>query len=195
MPFKENMFNKQGEEIDSCPFVFNVDLDELEQYNNVKLTIKPVDPCVVITRNYYEFDESEIDPHDFVRVESYDADFFYNDEKDELFLNVFNGFDVALFNISALLGIGRVTLRDEVPYMENGFAPVHDKVSTIIWTLEEFKQLDGFVAVFKFTKHFILFKGLLIGANYIHSDVDEGDVVPDFRSEKLLRGEKLFLID
>ena len=62
-------------------------------------------------------------------------------------------------------------------------------------TLEEFKQLDGFISMIKFTRHFNLFKGLLIGANYIHEEVKDGDVVPDFRSETLLRGEKLFLID
>ena len=195
VPFKENMFDKHGNEIDSCPFIFEVELDELETYNNVKLNIKPLDPCVVLTRHYYEFDESEIDPQDYKRVTSYGGNFFYNSEEDKIMLSVFNGFDVAIFNICSLLGIGRIDLADEVPYRENGFAPVHDKVRTITWTLEEFKQLDGFVALFKFTRHFILFKGLLIGANYIHENVQDGDSVPDFKSSDLLRGEKLFLMD
>lgn len=195
VPFIEKMFDKQGNLIDTAPFVFNVELDELESFHNVKLTIKPLDPCVVITRQYFERSVDEIDPHEFVRGENYNANFFYNDEADEIVLQVFNGFDVALFNMSSLLGIGRIELRDEVPVQENGFAPVHDKVRRIKWTLEEFKQLDGLVAMIKFTRHFILFKGLLIGANYIHRDVQDGDSVPDFRSEKLLRGEKLFLWD
>ena len=192
MPIKETMLNKYGDEIACAPFIFGVDLDELEEHNNVRLTIKPLDPSVVVYRDYFDINNKHVGAN---RLEEYETNFFYNDEKDKLMLNVFNGFDVALFNISSLLGIGRIELADEVPYMANGFAPVHDKVRTITWTLEEFKQLDGWVAWFKFTKHFILFKGLLIGANYIHSDVDEGDVVPDFRSEKLLRGEELFLID
>ena len=192
MPFKETMLNQYGDEIACAPFVFNVELDELEEHDNVKLTIKPLDPTVAIYRDYFDIKGEQIDAR---KLEAYESNFFYNSEDDELFLNVFNGFDVALFNISSLLGVGRVTLRDEVPYMENGFAPVHDKVSTISWTLEEFKQLDGWVAWFKFTPHFILFKGLVIGANYIHESVQHGDDVPDFKSEKLLRGEKLFLLD
>ena len=192
MPFKETMYNFKGDEIDATPFVFGVDLDELEELNNVKLTIKPLDERVLIARDYYDINNKFVGAD---TCECYETNFFYNDEDDKLILNVFNGFDVALFNISSLLGIGRVELADEVPYNENGFAPVHDKVDRIIWTLEEFKQLDGWVAWFKFSKHFIYFKGLVIGANYIHRDVHDGDDVPDFRSEKLLRGEKLFLLD
>lgn len=195
MPFKQVMYNKHGEEIDAAPFILNVELDELETLNNVKLILKPLDPCVVITRYYYEHDESEIDPHDFERVKRYETNFFYNDEDDKIVLSVFNGFDVALFNICSLLGIGRVELDDHVPYDEDGFAPVHDKVSRVNFTLEEFKKLDGFVAMFKFTPHFILFKGLLIGANYVHKEVKDGDVVPEFKSNVLKRGENLFLLD
>lgn len=195
MPFKETMYNKQGEVIDACPFKFEVSLDELEKYNNARLIIKPLDPCVIITRDYFEWSEAEINPQDFKRVDYYDANFFYNDEDDKLVLNVFNGFDVAIFNMCSLLGIGRITLRPEVPYNENGFAPVHDKVGEIIFTLEEFKQLDGHVVWLKFTKHFILFKGLLIGANYIHESVKNGDRVPNFKSSVLQRGERLFLMD
>lgn len=192
MPFKETMFNKFGVEIDSAPFIFNVELDELESLNNVKLTIKPLDPCVVIFRTYFDIN----DKYDGAEcIEQYETNFFYNDEDDKIMLNVFNGFDVALFNISSLLGVGRIEIDEDVPYLDNGFAPVHDKVWTISWTLDEFKQLDGWVSWFKFTKHFIYFKGLLVGANYIHADVHDGDRVPDFRSEKLLRGEKLFLLD
>lgn len=195
LPFKEKMLNKKGEEIDACPFIFNVELDELETYNNVKLILKPLDPCVVITRQYYERSEDEIDPHKFERVKAYTSNFFYNDEDDTLMLNVFNGFDVAIFNICFLLGIGRLELADEVPYNENGFAPVHDKVRTITFTLEEFKKLDGFVAWFKFAPPFILFKGLVIGANYINDSVENGDSVPNYNSDVLLRSEKLFLLD
>ena len=194
MPFKEVIYDREGKVIDTLPFIFNVELDELETFNNAKLEIKPLDPDVVIARYHYEKDEKEIDPFDF-EVGTYGTDIFYNDEDDEIFFNIFNGFDVAIFNICSLLGIGRVELDDIVGYRENGFAPIHDKVSRIKFTLEEFKQLDGFIAVFKFTPHFILFKGLLIGARYIHSDVHEGDVVPDFRSSKLLRSEKLFKWD
>ena len=192
MPFKETMYNFKGIEIDTTPFVFGVELDELEEHNNAKLTIKPLDNRVLIARDYYDINNNYVGAD---RCENYGANFFYNDEDDELVLNVFNGFDVALFNISSLLGIGRIELHDEVPYNENGFAPVHDKVWTITWTLEEFKQLDGWVAMIKLTSTAILFKGLLVGANYIHRDVKSGDDVPDFKSEKLLRGENLFILD
>lgn len=192
MPFKETMLNKYGDEIACAPFIFGVDLDDLETHYCARLTIKPLDPAVVVYRDYFDINNKYVSSN---RLEEYETNFFYNDEDDKIILNVFNGFDVALFNISSLLGIGRLELADEVPYMSNGFAPVHDKVRTITWTLEEFKQLDGWVAWFKFTPHFILFKGLVIGANYIHEDVKDGDVVPDFRSEKLLRGENLFLLD
>ena len=195
MPCKQEIYDKNGEVIEALPLKFEVNLDELEAFHNARILVKPVDPDVVIARYHYETDPNEIDPHDFERVEYFEGNYFYNDEADELEIGVHNGFDVALFNMCSLLGIGRVSLDETVPVQENGFAPVHDKVMSIKLTLEEFKQLDGFVAVFKFTPHFILFKGLLIGANYIHSDVDEGDVVPDFRSEKLLRGENLFKWD
>lgn len=194
MPFKEVIYDREGKKIDTLPFIFNVELDELEKHNNIKLEIKPIDPDVVIARYHYETDQTHIDPYDF-EIGTYETNIFYNDEDDEIFMNVFNGFDVAIFNICSLLGIGRVELDDAVKYSYLGFAPIHDKVSRIKLTLEEFKQLDGFVAVFKFTPHFILFKGLLIGARYIHSDVHEGDVVPDFKSDKLLRGENLFKWD
>ena len=195
MPFKEEVYNSKGEVIDTLPFKFEVNLDELETCYNARIQVKPVDPHVVIASYYYEKDENEINPHDFKRICEFTGNYFYNDEDDEIIVSIHNGFDVAVFNMCSLLGIGRVSLDETVPVQENGFAPVHDKVISIKLTLEEFKQLDGFVAVFKFTPHFILFKGLLIGANYIHSDVDEGDVVPDFRSEKLLRGENLFKWD
>lgn len=195
MPFKEEVYNSKGEVIDTLPFKFGVNLDELETCYNARIQVKPVDPHVVIASYYYEKDENEINPHDFKRICEFTGNYFYNDEDDEIIVSIHNGFDVAVFNMCSLLGIGRVSLDETVPVQENGFAPVHDKVMSIKLTLEEFKQLDGFVAVFKFTPHFILFKGLLIGANYIHSDVDEGDVVPDFRSEKLLRGENLFKWD
>lgn len=195
MPFKEEIYNANGDVIETLPFKFEVNLDELDTCNNARLIVKPVDPRIVIASYYYEHDESEINPHDFKRIEEFKGDYFYNDEDDELILSIYNGFDVAVFNMCSLLGIGRVDLDNYVEYEENGFAPVHDKVSRIHLTLEEFKKLDGFVALCKFTPHFILFKGLLIGANYIHESACDGDVVPDFRSEKLLRGEKLFLID
>ena len=194
MPFKQEIYDKYGNVIDACPFIFGVDLDELETNNCATLTLKPLDPCVVIARYYYERNESEIDPHDFDRVEKFTTPFFYNDEDDELILNVFNGFDVALFNICSLLNIGQIELADEVPYNEHGFAPIDDKVRLLKFTLEEFKQLDGFVAWFKFAPPFILFKGLVIGANYIHEDVKDGDV-PFFRNENLQRGENAFLLD
>lgn len=195
MPFKEVIYNKNGEVIDSCPFKFEVNLDEIETHHNARLIVNTLDPHVVIASYYYKRDESEIDPHDFKRLDEFTGNYFYNDEDDEIIVAIHNGFDVAVFNMCSLLGIGRIHLDDHVEYEENGFAPVHDKVVYFKLTLDEFKMLDGFVAVCKFTRHFILFKGLLIGANYIHESVQDGDGVPDFRSEKLLRGERLFLLD
>ena len=192
MPFKDRIFNKNGEELEVCPFIFEVNLDDLENFNNVQLICRPVDPGVVIGRDYFDSNNKHVETH---RIHNCFTDMFYNDEDDEIILYVFTGFDVAVFNMCSLLGIGRIDLDSGVPYEENGFAPVHDKVTAITFTLEEFKQLDGLVALIKFTPHFVLFKGLLIGANYIHEDVKTGDVTPDFRSEKLLRGEKLFLWD
>ena len=195
MPFKQEIYDKQGNKTDALPFKFEVNLDELEAHHNARILVRPLDDDVVIARYYYERDPNEIDPYKFDNVEFFEGNYFYNDEDDELILSIHTGFDVALFNICSLLGIGRVELDEGVEYEVNGFAPVHDKVWQLRMTLEEFKQLDGFVSMIKFTPHFILFKGLLIGANYIHKGVKDGDVVPDFRSEKLLRGEDLFLID
>ena len=195
MPFKQEIYDREGNEVDALPFKFEVNLDELEAHHNARILVRPLDDDVVIARYYYERDPNEIDPYKFDNVEFFEGNYFYNDEDDELILSIHTGFDVALFNICSLLGIGRVELDEGVEYEVNGFAPVHDKVWQLRMTLEEFKQLDGFVSMIKFTPHFILFKGLLIGANYIHKGVKDGDVVPDFRSEKLLRGEDLFLID
>ena len=195
MPIKEKMFDKEGKLIDSCLFKFEVNLDELEKFNNAKLILKPLDPSIKIVRYYFKADKGTLDPYDVERVDSYESNFFYNDDDDEFVLNVFNGFDVAIFNICSLLGIGHVDIDESVPCNDLGFAPVHDRVSALTFTLEEFKMLDGFVARFKFTPHFILFKGLVIGANYLHENVKNGDRVPDFKGEDLLRGEKLFLMD
>ena len=195
MPFKQDIYDKEGNKIDALPFKFEVNLDELETHHNARILVKPLDPCVVIARYYYEHDESEIDPHDFDRLEYFEGNYFYNDEDDEIILAIHTGFDVAVFNMCSLLGIGRVELDEGVQYSYLGFAPVHDKVWQLRMTLEEFKQLDGFISMIKFTKHFILFKGLLIGANYIHESVNDGDVVPDFKSNVFKRGEKLFLLE
>ena len=195
MPFKQENYDKQGNKTDALPFKFEVNLDELEAHHNARILVKPLDDDVVIARYYYEYDKSEIDPYKFDKVEYFEGNYFYNDEDDEIILAVHTGFDVAVFNMCSLLGIGRVELDEYVEYEANGFAPVHDKVWQLKMTLEEFKQLDGFVSMIKFTPHFILFKGLLIGANYIHEDVHDGDHVPDFKSNVLKRGENLFLLD
>lgn len=190
--FKQRMYNHTGEEIDSTPFVFGVDLDELDSKSIAKLNIKPFDNRVLIARDYYDMQGKYVESD---RCECFETPFLYYEDKDELILDVFNGFDVALFNISALLGIGRVEIADEVPCDKKGFAPVHDKVRRIKWTLEEFKQLDGHVALIKFKPYGILFKGLLIGANYIRDDVYDGDRIPNLKSSELQRGENLFILE
>lgn len=189
MPFKETMLNCKCEEIDTAPFRFQVITDGLENGNTLQLILRPTDPAVVIYRDYYDEHNRHTDSD---RLEAYETNVFYDDENDEITLNVFNGFDVAIFNICSLLNIGRVHIDDSVPCSNRNFAPVHDRVMQIILTLEEFKKLDGFVAVFKFTKYFILFKGLLIGSNYIHEDVKDGSDVPFYTSDRLARGESIF---
>ena len=195
MYFKETIYDKNGEIVDACLFKFTVDLDGVEKINNARLILKPLDPCVVVARRYFKDNESNADPYNYEIIKEFYVDAFYDDEDDEINLNIIGGFDVAIFNICSLLGIGRLHLDDAVKYSCVGFAPIHDKVSSIKLTLEEFKMLDGFVACLKFTDNFVLFKGLVIGANYIHEDVHDGDVVPKFNSDKLLRGENLFLLD
>ena len=126
MPFKQDIYDREGNKIDALPFKFEVNLDELESHHNARILVKPLDPCVVIARYYYERDPNEIDPYKFDNVEFFEGNYFYNDEDDELILSIHTGFDVALFNICSLLGIGRVELDEGVEYEVNGFAPVHD---------------------------------------------------------------------
>ena len=196
MPYKRVIYNAYGDKIETLPFKFEVDLDELEKHHNAHLHVTPLDPDTVIALYPYEKDKKEIDPYNFDKMDGFTGDYFYNDEDDEIILGMYNGMDVALFNMCSLLHIGRLDIDPNVEaYDETGFIPVHDKVLNIRLTLEEFKQLDGFVAWFQITQHFIVFKGLAIGSNYIREDVGDGDVVPDFRSRKLSRGEGLFMID
>lgn len=199
MPYKEYMYNKHGEEIDTAPFVFNTEIIQHDNYKEGLLTIKPLDPYVQMTSEYYETDENGLIHYegDVEHIPDFKTSFFYDTPDDELTLNVHNGFDVALFNICSLLGIGQFTLHPEVPYRD-GVAPIHDKVNELKFTESEFKDLDGHVALFKFTDNdFILFKGLLLGANYVNKNIEDyvGVHVPRYDDTTLKKGANMFLTD
>ena len=185
------IYNSKGEEIDTLPFIFGVVRREDSKYL-YDLTIRPLDPSVLMLVDYYDGRNNYVETY---KRENYDATFQYDDEKDEIVLYVMEGIDVAIFNMCSLLGIGKLSLDDAVPYYVDGFAPIHDKVSMITFTLEEFKQLDGMVALLKIKPQYIMFKGLLLGSRYIRDDVEDGDNIPNFKSDKLKRGEKLFVWD
>lgn len=180
------MIDRDGNELDTALFEFDVNLDNLETEHIAKLTIKLADPSIMIYRDYYDYQGYFAGTTSDI---SYESNFVYYEDEDELILNVFNGFDVAIFNICALLGMGKFTRDYSVPYDEENFVEIDDSVQTITFTLEEFKKLHGFMAWFRFNNPFIEFKGLSIGSNYLHDSCHNG-AIPDYWSDNMKRGEK-----
>ena len=192
MSFTE-VFIKNGKEIRSNTLMTEINLDNLEK-GLLKISLKPYDENVTILRKHYNDKTWRVD---FMHtIEEIILDCVYNDIDDSIEFNLHASFDLFIFNICALLGIGTLKINDKyVDIGKNGFAHIFQRVQVFYLTLEEFKLLNGFVGIFTFNGSSISFDGLLMRYDCIHESVSDGAAIPDFDSDCLKRGEKLFLFD
>lgn len=191
----EHVFFKNGERKCSSYLKSEVNLDELDD-NKVSLYLKPYEHNVKIASEHYSLDW-EIDDKKF--IDYFILDCQYDKAQDKIEIIVNNGFDVFIFNICALLGIGRLAIDEDVEpsglfQAMEGFFNIPDRVKSIMLSLEEFKMLDGFVGEFNICNPSFDFLSLKIAINEISESVCDGAHVPDVKSD-LLRGESLFIWD
>lgn len=192
----ENVFFKNGERKCSSYLISQVNLDEIDD-NKAQLLLKPYEQDVEIAIVHYGLDW-KID--DMKGLDYFILDCSYNKSEDKIEINVNNGFDVFIFNICALLGIGRLTIDKDVEPLGvfqamEGFFNVNERVKSIILTLEEFKLLDGFVGKFSICNPSIDFLSLQISIKEISESVCDGADIPEIKSECLKGGEKLYKLD
>ena len=188
----ETVFFKNGERKCSSYLKSEVCLDELDD-NKVSLLLKPYEHDVEIAIVHYGFDwqiEHE------KRLDYFTLTCYYDKREDMIEILIDNGFDVFIFNICALLGIGRLNIIENVEPLGlfqamEGFLPIHERVRSILLTLEEFKLLDGFVGKFSLCNPSIDFIRLVIAFDSIHESVCDGAHVPYMKSSLLKRGESL----
>lgn len=168
-----------------------VNLDELED-NKVQLLLKPYESDVEIAIVHYGQDWNIDDKRG---LEYFTLNCNYDNVEDKIEIKVFNGFDEFIFNVCSLLRIGHITLDEDVSFDKMTFAPICERVKSIILSLEEFKMLDGFVGKFSICNPSFDFISLMISVKGIHESVCDGSETPEVNSELLLRGEKLFMWD
>lgn len=190
---ESNMYFKvyflKDDVIESSLLKLEVLLEGLEDTNKAQLILSPLDKDVRIVQETYN-DNDELEGVFNVGVFKQDID--YNKENNTFEIEVKTGFDVFIFNICALLNVGKLTIDEDVKPSESRFAPIQERVKSITLYLEEFNALDGFVGEFAINETSIDFKGLVINCQAIHESVESGAYVPDFESDEILRGESLF---
>ena len=192
----ETVFFKNGQRKCSSSLISEVNLDELDN-NKVSLFLKPLERDVEIAIVHYGQDW-KID--DKKGLDYFILDCNYDKREDKIEIIVNNGFDEFIFNICALLDIGRLTINEDVEPLGlfqamDGFFNVNDRVKSIILSLEEFKLLDGFVGEFSICNPSIDFLSLRIAIKEISESVCDGAHVPEVKSEYLKRGESLLIWD
>jgi len=187
-----DIFYKNGEEIRSSLLKCEVSILNLE-IGHLQLKLTPYDEDVMILRKYYDNAWNVENMH---TLDCFFIDCIYDDINDSIEFNMHTSFDLFLFNICALLGIGRLKTSDDfVDIGENGFAHIYQRVNVFYLTLEEFKLLDGFIGKFTLNGSSVSFDGLFMRFDCIHESVSDGADVPDVKSKLLKRGERLLVID
>lgn len=189
----EKVFFKDGKRKCSSYLISEVNLDEIDD-NKVSLLLKPYEQDVEIAIVHYGLDW-QIDKKD--ALDYFILDCQYDKAQDKIEIIVNNGFDVFIFNICALLGIGRIAIDEDVEPLGlfqamEGFLPIQERVKSITFSLEEFKMLDGFVGKFSICNPSIDFLNLRIAIKEISESVCDGSETPEVKSEYLKRGEYLF---
>ena len=181
-------FYKGAQVLDSSLLMAEVNLDMLD-VKQVKIFLKPcLEDVELVIEIYNEF-------HELVSIKSlkyFTLNCHYDNEHDRIEIQIINGFDWLIFNICAMLNIGRITFFEDLEPDDNKFTIDETFVSSIVLTLEEFKLLDGFVGEFDISGDSIDFKGMRMSNKSISESVCDDFVRADGKKEYMLRGEKLF---
>ena len=184
-----DIFYRKGKEIRSSLLRCDVNLENIEKHH-LQLCLRPYDKNTLILKKYY--DPNTWDIKHMKTLDCYYMDCFYDEDNDSIEFNLFESFDLFVFNICSLLNIGTLkTYDDNYLVDEDEFAHIFQRVSVFYLTLEEFKLLDGFVGMFTLNGSSISFDGVILKFDCIHESVSDGDHVPDVKSKLLKRGEDL----
>lgn len=184
-----DIFYRKGKEIRSSLLKCKVNLDDIEN-RHLQLCLRPYDEEALILRKYY--DDNTWNVKSMKTIDCYYMDCFYDEDKDSIQFNMFEGFDVFLFNVCALLNIGTLKTHESNYIIEkDDFAHIFQRVSVFHLTLDEFKLLDGFVGMFTLNGSSISFDGLIVKFDCIHESVSDGACISDVKSKLLMRGEDL----
>lgn len=183
-------FLKKDKEIDSSVLKLEVVLDILDDTNHAQLMLSPIDEDVQIVQETYDDDKKLLG---VFNVGVFKQDVSYNKEHNLFEFGIKTSFDVFIFNICALLDIGKLTIDENVKLSETGFAPIKERVKSISLTLEEICSLNGFLGKFSIIDNSIDFKGIVLNLQAIHESVSDGEHIPDVKSNLLKRSENLYL--
>ena len=178
--------------LDSTLFKLEVLFEGFEETNQAKLCIAPLDKEVSIVHEIYNDDNTLFD---VFNIGNFKQDIDFNEEKEVFEIAIKTGFDVFIFNICALLEMGKLTIDEDVKPSKNGFAPIQERVKSITLNMKEFNALDGYVCECAINEDSFDFKGLVINCQGIHESVKSGAYVPDFESDVIMRGEDLSIWD
>ena len=185
-----DIFYKNGKEIRSSFLKTEINTQDVEN-GLLSISLKPEDDEVLILRKNYDINTWAV--RNVISLDSFILNCVYDEIHDSIEFNIHSSFDLFIFNICALLGIGTLKVNDKyVEFDEHGFAQIFQRVSVFYLTLEEFKMLDGFVGRFTLHGSSISFDGLLLNYKRIHESVSDGAHIPDLKSKLLERGEFLF---
>lgn len=190
MYIKENYF-VNDEIYDAHVLKTEVNLNDLEN-NKVSLLLKPLhDEVKIIRRHYNNNDELDYAQE----LDCFRLSLDYDNKHDRIELSVINGFDKFIYNICVLLNIGRFTLifnPEEYERHTKHLTTNETYFHTLILSLDEFKQLDGFCGVIDISGISIDFIRLCMPFKSMY-ELECNDFKRfDERKEYFLRGEKLF---
>lgn len=188
----ETIFLKNNERKCKGFLMSEVSLDDLDD-NKVSLLLKPyeIDVEIAIVKYGLDWKYKKVKG-----LEYFTLTCNYDKLEDKIEIAILNGFDVFIFNICALLGIGHIAIDEDVEpsglfQAMEGFFSIEDRVKSITLSLEEFKLLDGFIGEFSLCNPSFDFIKLVISLKSIHESVCDGAHVPDVKSKCLKGGEDL----
>lgn len=183
---------KEDERIDSSFLKLEVLLDGLESTNHAQLKLEPIDKDVRIVQETYDINNNILGVYN---VGVFKQDIAYNKQLDVFDIAIKTSFDVFIFNICVMLGIGKLTIDESVKTSENGFAPIEERVKTLSLSLEELKCINNFIGEFSLKDTSIDFKGLVFNVEGIHENVKDGALMSEVKCNLLKRSENLIKWD
>ena len=193
MYLKENYYENDVS-YDAHVLKTEVNLDDLEN-NKVSLLLKPLYDNVKIVRRYYNDNDELVNTQE---LDCFRLNLDYDNEHDRIEIMVYNGFDKFIYNICALLSVGRFTLTfnpEEYEKHTKHLTTNDTCFLTLILSLEEFKQLDSFCGVIDISGISIDFIRLCIPFKSMYKLECDDFVRNDGKKEYYLCGEKLFKWD